>query len=52
MCGVGEGGEGGGGRGRESLCTIEQEPVIALVARHHKQKLEEPQTGDLQAERL
>lgn len=40
------------GGGREGLCTIEQEPVIALVASHHKQKLEEPQTGVSQAKRL
>ena len=45
-------GGGGGGRGGEGLCTIEQEPVIALVSSHCKQEPEEPQTGDLQAERL
>ena len=43
---------GGGGRGGEGLCTIEQEPVIALVSSHCKQEPEEPQTGVLQAERL
>ena len=42
----------GGGRGGEGLCTIEQEPVIALVSSHCKQEPEEPQTGVLQAERL
>ena len=43
---------GGEGRGGEGLCTIEQEPVIALVSSHCKQEPEEPQTGVLQAERL